>query len=66
MGSGWFFVDVFVKGGPVMIPILLCSIVALAIVIQRYRFFQSITLSGEGFMRRVKSALSGRDYVEAM
>lgn len=66
MGSGWFFIDVFVKGGPVMIPILLCSIVALAIVIQRYRFFQALNTNGETFMRRVKGALSGRDYVEAM
>lgn len=66
MGSGWFFVDVFVKGGPVMIPILLCSIVALAVAIQRYRFFQSINLNGEGFMRRVKAALGSRDYVEAL
>lgn len=36
------FYDLIIKGGPVMVPILLCSVVALAITLERgYYFFRN-------------------------
>ena len=32
--------DYFIKGGPVMYPLLLCSIAAIAICVERYLFFK--------------------------
>jgi biopolymer transport protein ExbB len=66
MFSNLFIIDVFLKGGPVMIPILLCSILAVAVFIERVRFFSRYQNRPDAFMRNVKAALSGRDYVEAM
>ena len=39
--------DYFVKGGPVMYPLLLCSIAAIAISVERYLFFRKAD-SGTG------------------
>ncbi len=61
-----FLIDLFVSGGPVMIPIALCSIFALAIVIERARFYLRNPSSANAFMKKVKGALAGRNYFEAM
>ena len=42
--------DYFIKGGPVMYPLLLCSIAAIAISVERYLFFKKAD-SGHGFIR---------------
>ncbi len=61
-----FIVQLFVKGGLVMIPITICSVLALAVIIERFRFFKRIELDTEGFMKRIKSALAIRDYADAV
>lgn len=61
-----FIVDVFLKGGWVMVPILFCSILALAVIIERIRFFSRNQTPPEMFMKKVKSSLFARDYAEAM
>lgn len=61
-----FIVQVFIKGGPVMIPIFLCSILALAVTIERIRFYRRAGRSPELFMKQVKAALCARDFTEAM
>lgn len=66
MLSNIFIVDLFVRGGPVMIPILLCSIVALAVLIERIRFFGRYAGQPDATMKQVKTALIRRDYLEAM
>ena len=43
--------DYFVKGGPVMYPLLLCSIAAIAISVERYLFFRKAD-SGRDFTRK--------------
>jgi len=66
MLSNLFIVDVFVKGGPVMVPILLCSIIGVAIMIERARFYLRQNSGTEKFMAHVRSALAARDYLEAL
>jgi biopolymer transport protein ExbB len=62
----WFIVQVFLKGGPVMVPILVCSIVALAVLIERFRYFQKSSGNPEVLMRKVRGALTARDYTESL
>jgi len=35
------FIGMIIKGGPVMVPLLACSIVSLAVVIERIIFWRS-------------------------
>jgi len=32
-------IDIFIKGGPIMYPLLLCSIIALTVIIERSIFW---------------------------
>jgi biopolymer transport protein ExbB len=61
-----FLVDLFVSGGPVMIPIVICSVIALAIVIERLRFYRRNPNNGAAFMKKVRNAFLSRDYFGAM
>ncbi len=61
-----FLIDLFTSGGPVMIPIMLCSVIGLAILIERIRFYYRNQNNATGFMKKVKMALSTRNYVDAM
>lgn len=61
-----FLIDLFVSGGPVMIPIALCSIFAVAIVIERARFYMRNPNNSPAFMKKVKSAVVSRNFFEAM
>lgn len=66
MFSNLFIVDVFVKGGPVMVPILLCSIIGVAVMIERARFYMRHMNGAEALMIHVRSALAQRNYLEAI
>ncbi len=61
-----FLIDLFVSGGPVMIPIALCSIFALAIVFERARFYMRNPNNGQALMKKVRGALATRNFFEAM
>ena len=61
-----FIVDLFVNGGPIMIPIVLCSIIALAVFIERFRFFHQLRKNPELFVRPMKAALASRDFTGAL
>ncbi|MDD2999721.1 MAG: MotA/TolQ/ExbB proton channel family protein [Erysipelotrichia bacterium] len=61
-----FLIDLFVSGGPVMIPIALCSVFALAIVIERARFYLRNPNSAPAFMKKIKGAVASRNFFEAM
>jgi biopolymer transport protein ExbB len=61
-----FLVDLFVSGGPVMIPIMLCSVIGLAILIERIRFYYRNQYNAANFMKKIKFALNSRNFVEAM
>jgi len=38
-------IDIFIKGGPIMYPLLLCSVISLSVVIERMFFWMSVDRS---------------------
>ena len=58
--------DIFIKGGVVLWTIILLSVIALAIVIERYLYFKRIRTDEEKLFLRVKSAISKGHFDEAM
>lgn len=61
-----FLVDLFVNGGPVMYLIMFCSICALAILIERIRFYTRNKGNSANFMKKVRMAVSTRHFTDAM
>ncbi len=59
-------VDLFVKGGPVMVPLLLCSVLALAVTLERLWFLYCTRDDGEALIDEVKLALRHGKVLEAM
>jgi biopolymer transport protein ExbB len=49
--------ELTMKGGPVMIPILICSIIAVYIMVERYFAIRKATKDDPGFMNNI------RDYI---
>ncbi len=45
------------KGGVMMIPIFLCSLIALAVVIERWLFLRKVRINARSFMLQVKSLI---------
>jgi biopolymer transport protein ExbB len=52
------------KGGFIMIPILLCSIIALAIVIERLYFIRTTQENPNTILNRFKESLMGKGFSE--
>ena len=57
--------EIFVKGGPVMWPLLLCSIIALAVIIERAWFLHRARMNIAEFMERINAALASNQLAEA-
>jgi len=57
--------EFFTRGGPVMWPLLLCSIVALAVGIERSFFLRRVHVDGEKLMRAVNACLARGNPAEA-
>src|SRR3989338_3008487 len=55
----------FQKGGFTMWPLLLCSILAAAVIVDRAIFFQLLRLHYDRFLEELKGLLSKRRYKEA-
>ncbi len=58
--------DLFQRGGPVMYPILFCSIIALAIVIDRIYHLRRARIDTEKYMGTVAELLKRNRIVEAI
>src|SRR5690606_41584589 len=58
--------DVLVKGGPVMIPLLFCSVLAVAVALERLWYLYSTRGDSEDLMDEVKLALSQGKLLEAV
>jgi biopolymer transport protein ExbB len=59
------FLNLIEKGGPLMYPIVLCSVVALAISMERWYYFFKIHKSSEGLSEQVNTLLREGDFVKA-
>ncbi len=55
-----------IKGGPVMIPILLCSVLAFAIAIERFIFLQKARIDTKKFMEDISTSLKRNRIMEAI
>jgi biopolymer transport protein ExbB len=55
-----------IKGGPVMIPIILGSVLGLAIIIEKFWMFHAARLNVQDFMDEAFSMLRARDYTSAI
>lgn len=58
--------QLFLKGGPVMWPILLCSIFALAIIIERFLFLHRIKIDTREFLNKLLEKLKRHQVKEAI
>lgn len=55
-----------VRGGPMMIPILLCSILALAVIMERFMYLRKIKLDTKKFMNDVSDSLKRNRAMDAI
>lgn len=58
--------DLVVKGGPVMYPIILCSIIAVAIVIERVYHLHRAKIDTRKFMDEIANVLQRNKIMEAI
>ena len=60
-------VDVIRRGGPVMIPIMMCSVFSLTLIIERMYYFISLHLGTDidRFFEQLRSALDSRRWKDA-
>jgi len=58
--------DMIQKGGPVMYPIILCSILALAVVLERLYHLHRANIDTKDFMAKIAASLKRNKIVEAI
>src|SRR5690606_881081 len=61
-----YMLDVIVKDGPVMIPMLFCSVLSVAVALERLWYLYSTRGDAEDLMDEVKLALSQGKLLEAV
>lgn len=59
------FFDLLLKGGPVMVPIIILSLIAVYIMVQRYLYLRSVTRNRADFMAQIKKSLNEGDMKSA-
>src|SRR5690554_2389648 len=59
-------IDIIISGGPVMIPLLLCSVVAVAVGLERLWYLMKTRINTEDLMEDVQLALGQGKVLEAM
>jgi biopolymer transport protein ExbB len=60
------FIELFIKGGPLMYPILVCSIVSCAVFFERLYHYRRATLNLDPFMKKLRELISKDRMVEAI
>ena len=58
--------QLFLAGGPVMWPILLCSIFALSISVDKFRYLRKISIDMQSFSEKIKEKMKRHDTKEAL
>lgn len=58
--------ELFSRGGPVVVPILFCSVLAVAVVINRVVSLRRARIDTERFLEKISSSIKRNRIVEAM
>ncbi|MBN1621560.1 MAG: MotA/TolQ/ExbB proton channel family protein [Endomicrobiales bacterium] len=58
--------SMLIKGGPLMWPLLICSIISLAIIINRFVFYHKITHNEKILMSKIKSLVQENNIDKAV
>jgi biopolymer transport protein ExbB len=58
--------QIFLAGGPVMWPILLCSIFAMAIALEKFWYLHKITIDTQEFLKRILEKMKHHQTKEAL
>jgi len=58
--------DTLSKGGPVMVPLAVCSMLAATVIVERYLALRNADRGGEELMAEIGAALRSGDGVEAL
>lgn len=58
--------ELIVKGGPIMFIIIFCSMIGLAVIIEKLRYLRRIRIDTEDFMERVSGILKRNKIVDAI
>lgn len=58
--------SVVTKGGILMIPIFICSVIVIAVAIERYLAYRKLKINIHGFMSNIRYPLNKGDYVSAV
>jgi biopolymer transport protein ExbB len=58
--------QVFLAGGPVMWPILLCSIFALAIILEKFWYLHKVGIDTQEFLKKILDKMKRHDTKEAL
>jgi biopolymer transport protein ExbB len=59
-------ISMFIKGGPLMILIGLCSVLAIAVFLERLFHFRRAQIDTEKFMNGIRNLLKKKSYIEAI
>lgn len=59
------FLRTLVMGGPVMVPLAACSLVSIAVIIERWLYYRRASADTEQLMRQVRAALGRGDLDQA-
>ena len=59
------FFHLMVSGGPVMIPLFICSVAALAIILERFRHFRLYTTDTEAMMEEIRASIRKGEFSKA-
>jgi len=58
--------DILIKGGPIMYLLLLCSVIAVSIFLERLIHFHRSSIDTQKFMAGVRNILRKKNYTEAI
>jgi len=51
--------ELILSGGPFMIPLMLCSIVGLGVIIERFRYLNEVVIDNEGLRNKIAALVVG-------